>query len=130
MGNRVTVSISSHEFGSPINIYSHWAGNSVYQVITDTLAASQRIGDGSYLTAQLIQAVFSEYGYDGKLSFGVWSGEVSTDNWDDNPTMYVDTDNGSWRIGDGDWNDRDTPLEDVWSCDCADCREEEGDVSF
>ena len=125
MGDRVTVSISSKDHETPINIYSHWSGNSVYQVVTDTLASSDRIGDGSYLTAQIIHAVFTEYGYDGKLSFGVWSGEVSSDNWDDNPTMFVDADNGQWRIGDGemDWQDKDTPLEDVWSCECADCRE-------
>lgn len=126
MGNRVTVSISSQEHEAPINIYAHWAGNSVYQVITDTLASSDRIGDASYLTAQLIHAVFAEYGYDGKLSFGVWSGEF-TESTDDNDPMFVDADTGQWRIGDGemDWQDKDTPLEDLWSCDCADCREDE-----
>lgn len=121
MGNRVTVSISSHEFGSPVNIYGHWAGDGVYQTVLDALLASQRIGDGSYLTAQIINAVFREMDYNGKDSFGVWSGEVSADTWDDNQPMFVDADTGQWRIGDSEWNDRDTPLEDVYLCDCEDC---------
>jgi hypothetical protein len=126
MGNRVTVSISGKDHEAPVNIYGHWAGDGVYQIVTDTLAASQRIGDGSYLTAQLIHAIFSEMGYNGKDSFGVWSGEVSSDNWDDNQPMFVDADTGQWRIGDSKWNDKGTPLEDVYLCECEDCRAEMG----
>lgn len=125
MGNRVTVSISSQEHESPINIYAHWAGDEVYQVVTDTLASSDRIGDASYLSAQIAHAIFTEFGYDGKLGFGIWTGEV-TDLGDDNDPMFVDADTGQWRIGNGemDWQDKDAPLEDVYSCECADCRVE------
>ena len=116
MGNRVTVNISSREFESPINIYSHWSGDEIYPVIQDVLQMSDRIGDGSYLTAQLINAVFTQLGYDGKLGFGVWSAELEADRWDDNPTMFVDADTGKWRIGDGemDWQDRETYVSEVF----------------
>jgi hypothetical protein len=113
MGNRVTVSISTQEHEAPINIYSHWDGDEIYPIVQRALEDSDRIGDGSYLTAQLVQAIFTGLGYDGKLGFGVWSGEIAPDNWDDNPAMYVDADAGLWRIGDGDWHARTARVDDV-----------------
>ena len=115
MGNRVTVSIRSQEHEAPINIYSHWSGDEIYPVIQDVLQMSDRIGDASYLTAQLIHAVFTQLGYDGKLGFGIWTGDPDEDGWRDNETMYVNADEGKWRIGDEmDWQDRETYISEVF----------------
>jgi hypothetical protein len=114
MGNRVTVSISSKDHEAPINIYAHWAGEDIYLIVQDALAVSERIGDGSYLTAQIIHRVFTMLGYDGRTSFGVWSGEF-IESGDDNDPMFVDADTGKWRIGNGemDWQDKDARVGDV-----------------
>lgn len=114
MGNRVTVSISSQEHESPINIYAHWAGDEIYNVVIYALDNSKRIGDASYLSAQIIHAIFQDLGYDGKESFGVWSGDP-TDLGDDNDTLFIDADLGKWRLGNGemDWRDRTERLEAV-----------------
>jgi hypothetical protein len=114
MGNRVTVSISSQEHEAPINIYAHWAGDEIYPVVQNALEDSDRIGDASYLSAQIIHAIFADLGYDGKLSFGVWTGEF-TESGDDNDPMFVDADTGKWRIGNGemDWQDKDTRIDEV-----------------
>lgn len=120
MGNRVTVNIASREFESPINIYSHWAGAEIYPVVQEVLATSDRIGDGSYLTAQIVHAVFTQLGYDGKLGFGLWAAELEADRWDDNPSMFVDADTGMWRFDEeSDWYDRTTRINEIM-----------GDVSF
>lgn len=105
MGDRVTVSIESQEFDSPINIYGHWAGTDIYPVVQGVLASSSRIGDGPYLAAQIVSAVFTQLGYDGKLGFGVWAGS-DVPLVDDNPTMFVDADTGKWRVGEMEWADR------------------------
>lgn len=111
MGNRVTVSISA-DHTEPVNIYAHWAGDQIYSLVQEVLEISDRIGDGSYLTAQIINAVFTQSGYDGSTGFGIWAGEASALN-DDNPTMFVDAMTGTWRIGDSDWYDRTDRVGDV-----------------
>jgi len=114
MGNRVTVSISSQEHESPINIYAHWAGDEIYPIVQDVLGNSHRIGDASYLSAQIIHGIFTQLGYDGELGFGVWTGEVY-DLGDDNDPMFVDADTGKWRIGNGsmDWQNASTRIDEV-----------------
>lgn len=112
MGNRVTVSISGKDHEAPVNIYSHWDGEEIYPIVQQALEDSDRIGDNSYLTAQLVHAILNGLGYDGKLGFGVWSGEIG-ESWDDNPTMFVDAENGAWRIGDGEWHNRTTRVDEV-----------------
>jgi hypothetical protein len=121
MGDRVTVSISSQEHEAPINIYAHWAGEDIYPIVQDVLENSQRVGDASYLSAQIIYQVFTQLGYDGRNSFGVWSGEF-TESGDDNDPMFVDADTGKWRIGNGemDWQDKDTRIDEV-STICSEC---------
>lgn len=112
MGNRVTVTITGKDHDAPINLYAHWAGSEVYPVVQEVLSITDRLGDSSYLTAQIIHAVFTQLGYDGRSSFGVWAGERG-ESWDDNPTMYVDTDSGEWKIGDGEWHRREDNVGDV-----------------
>lgn len=123
MGNRVTVSLESQEHEAPINIYAHWAGDDIYSIVQQALENSDRIGDASYLSAQVIHAVFTNLGYNGRTSFGIWTGsDVPLE--DDNPTMFVDLDTGKWRIGQMDWQDRSTAVHEALSAECAEC----GDV--
>lgn len=112
MGNRVTVSIESAEFDSPVNIYGHWVGEEIYPVVQQALESSDRIGDGSYLVAEIIHAVFDGFGYIGKLGFGVWAGS-DVPLVDDNPTMFVDADTGKWRVGEMEWQTRYTRVDEV-----------------
>ena len=112
MGNRVTISLTSQEHETPVNIYAHWAGDEIYPVVQQALEESGRVGDASYLSAQIIHAVFTKLSYDGHNSFGIWTGEADGLT-DDNDTMFVDLDNGTWRIGERDWQHRETRIDEV-----------------
>jgi len=107
MGDRVHVFLESSSFPNPIEVYSFSAGEEVYDPVKEILATSSCIGDSAYLTAQIINAVFTSLGYDGKLSFGVSSvaDPYEAASWADNPSMYVNLDDGSYQIGD-DLSDR------------------------
>ena len=58
-----------------------------------------RIGDPSYLTAQLFYRFSQLGGYEGKLGFGIDAYDDHGEGLDDNPPVYVDADSGDWRIG-------------------------------
>ena len=101
MGNRSVITIKSDSLPYPIHFYGHWSG-------TDNLAAVQavlssgnaRIGDASYLAAQIFSSFALEFGgYDGNLGFGIDTGEFD-EEWLDNPTVYVDADNGDYTYQD------------------------------
>jgi len=102
MGNRVYVFLESQDFPNPIAVYAHYAGEDIYEPVASILATTDRIGDSSYLTAQIINAVFTSLGYDGKLSFGVSAvaDPYEAAAWADNPSMYVNLDTGTCQIGD------------------------------
>jgi hypothetical protein len=99
MGNRSMIVIESEQFVSPINLYGHWSGSTNVTAVENVLARSGRIGDPSYLTAQLFHE-FSKLGnYDGELSFGIDCFGYSDSDWLNSETIYVNADNGQTSMG-------------------------------
>lgn len=98
MGNRAFIQVESKEFLAPIIFYGHWSGDENLDAVRNVLARSTRIGDASYLAAQIFQEFANTLGaYDGELGFGIASGEIS-DAWTDAPTVYVDADTGAYTV--------------------------------
>jgi hypothetical protein len=100
MGNRSLIVVRAENLGEQeIRFYGHWSGTDNVEAVRNVLARSGRVGDPSYLTAQF----FHEFsvnlgGYDGELSFGIYTAEVDSDEgWIDSPTVYVNADNGNYE---------------------------------
>lgn len=96
MGDRSAIVIHSKQFKTPITLYGHWSGEQNIEAVKNVLARTTRVGDPSYLTAQIFYEFSTRLGsYDGDLSFGIDT--FGTDNLGiamDNPTIYVDADTG------------------------------------
>lgn len=100
MGNRSLIVIRSKDFdNNEIRFYGHWSGTDNVQAVRNVLARTGRVGDSSYLTAQLFHEFSVNLGsYDGELSFGIYTAEPESDEgWIDSPTVYVNADNGSYE---------------------------------
>lgn len=98
MGNRSYIQVDSKEFLAPIVFYGHWSGTDNLEAVRNVLERSTRIGDSSYLAAQIFHEFATTLGaYDGELSFGISSGEVN-DAWVNASTVYVNADTGEYRV--------------------------------
>lgn len=99
MGDRSWIQIQSKEFATPLAFYGHWSGENNLKSVLKVLNRTTRIGDPGYLAAQ----IFAEFAreYDGELGYGIYVADI-TGEWEDNPTIYVDADDGSYRIEDQD----------------------------
>lgn len=75
MGDRSVIRIESERFPEPISIYGHWSGRSNLEAVRRVLAKTDRVGDPSYLTAQLFYEFAVQLGgYKGELGFGIGFG--------------------------------------------------------
>lgn len=101
MGDRSAIIIESERFATPITLYGHWSGRDNITAVASVLETTDRVGDPSYLTAQLFYKFAVELGkYDGNLSFGIdaFGGDpLDTDKAMDNDTIIVNADKGTWR---------------------------------
>lgn len=97
MGDRSFIQVSSENFQTPITIYGHYAGTTNIDAVRDVLSTTDRIGDPSYLVAQLFHR-FSvvEGGYTGGTGYGIDSNGYDPESVADNPTVYVDADSGEY----------------------------------
>lgn len=100
MGNRSYIQVDSKQFELPIVLYGHWSGEDNVVAVQNVLARTGRIGDPSYLTAQLFYEFARLGDYDGELSFGIDMGEVGG-AWLDAPTVYVNADTGEAKYYNG-----------------------------
>lgn len=96
MGNRAVITIKSDE--GEISLYGHWSGDDNLTAVRSVLARTDRIGNPSYLTAQL----FHEFavvrgGFDGGLGFGITIGDIDGD-WLDVPTVIVNAETGEYCL--------------------------------
>lgn len=101
MGDRSYIQISSKDFKTPIALYGHYSGLDNLEAVKNVLARTSRIGDPSYLTAQIFYEFAKLGNYDGEYSFG-----IDTFNSDpkygenpysiNNPTIYVNADTGEY----------------------------------
>lgn len=99
MGNRSLIVIESEQFASPITLYGHWSGAENLAAVAEVLGKTDRVGDPSYLTAQIFYEFAVVRGkYDGTLSFGIDTFGVPTDSAGmDTDTVFVNADTGEWR---------------------------------
>jgi hypothetical protein len=98
MGDRATIHITSEQFDAPIELYGHWSGTDNAKAVANVLERTGRIGDPSYLTAQLFYEYAKLGNYDGELSFGIRAVNAEpNDTYDDNPVVVVNADTGSVR---------------------------------
>ena len=98
MGDRASIIVGSKQFASPISLYGHWSGQDNLTAVQNVLARTTRVGDPSYLTAQLFHEFAINLGsYDGHLSFGIgaWGGQ-DDGLFDDNLPVFVNADTGEF----------------------------------
>jgi hypothetical protein len=96
MGDRATIHITSEQFDAPIELYGHWSGTDNAKAVANVLERTGRIGDPSYLTAQLFYEYAKLGNYNGELSFGIRAIKAEpNDTYDDNPVVVVNADIGS-----------------------------------
>ena len=94
MGDRSLIVIESESLTEPVWLYGHYAGEDNLVAVKSVLARTDRLGDPSYLTAQLFyEFAVTLGGYDGNLGFGIGTGSVSLYEGD-NPTVYLNADTG------------------------------------
>lgn len=96
MGDRSFIQVSSKDFLTPITFYGHWSGEQNLEAVRNVLERTGRIGDVSYLTAQIFYEFAQLGGYDGELSFGIDAFGGDSSIFADNPTVYVDADTGEY----------------------------------
>jgi len=90
MGDRSRIIVKSESFIEPIHLYGHWSGRDNLSAVATVLSKTDRIGDPSYLTAQLFYefAVFQN-SYDGNLGFGISVQTADDYLGDDNPPIII-----------------------------------------
>lgn len=96
MGARSYIQVSAKEFATPITFYGHWSGEENLEAVRNVLSRSGRIGDVSYLTAQIFYEFAKLGNYDGELSFGIDAFGSSPEALADYPTVYVNADTGEY----------------------------------
>lgn len=99
MGDRSLIVVKAEAFKVPIAFYGHWSGEDNLEAVRNVLLTTDRIGDVSYLTAQLFHEFSVKLGqYDGKLSFGIDTFDSGDDTFMDNPTVIVNADTGEYEV--------------------------------
>ena len=98
MGNRAYIQIDSKRLETPIILYGHWSGDDNLTAVKNVLERTDRIGDASYLAAQIFyEFAFTLGSYDGGLGFGIDTGHLSSEMGNvDN--VYVNADTGEYRV--------------------------------
>ena len=97
MGNRAFIQIDSERLETPVILYGHWSGEDNLTAVKNVLERTNRIGDPSYLTAQ----IFYEFaiglgGYTGELGFGIESGHLAGNEDSNVPSVSVNADTGEY----------------------------------
>jgi hypothetical protein len=100
MGNRSYIQIDSKQLQTPIIFYGHWSGDDNLTAVKNVLARTTRIGDPTYLAAQIFFEFATLGNYDGELSFGIDTGHLAGEEWANVPNVVVDADSGLYSLGD------------------------------
>ena len=98
MGNRAFIQVESERFVEPLVFYGHWSGETNVAAVQSVLERTDRVGDPSYLSAQIFHEFTKLGGYEGGTGFGIWVGRVTAEDWADNPTVVINADTGEMRI--------------------------------
>jgi hypothetical protein len=97
MGDRSNIVIreTSRQTENLVILYGHWAGDDNLTAVKNVLERTNRIGDITYLTAQIFFEFTRLGGYDGGLGFGLFVGTLDDIDETDNPAVIVDADTGA-----------------------------------
>jgi hypothetical protein len=101
MGNRAFIQVESENLETPIIIYGHWSGEDNLAAVQNVLATTDRVGDPSYLAAQLFYEFAVKLGsYTGELGFGISTGHLGGGDWEwaDVPSVLVNADTGEYSL--------------------------------
>lgn len=98
MGDRSYIVVNSKSFDAPVVFYGHWSGTDNLAAVQNVLARTDRVGDPSYLAAQIFYEFSTLGSYDGNLSFGISAWADISDTWNNNPTVFVDADTGELTV--------------------------------
>ena len=101
MANRSLIVIRSKEFGdNEIRFCGHHSGADNFKAVQNVMARTVRVGDPSYLTAQLFHEFSVKLGaYDGEMSFGIQLAQTGSDEGQiDTPTVYLNCDFGYYEF--------------------------------
>jgi hypothetical protein len=113
MGNRSNIVIreTASQKDNFVILYGHWAGDDNLTAVETVLKRTDRIGDSTYLTAQIFHEFITQSGrdYDG-LGFGLWVGDMESIDEDDNPAVIVDADTGAITYRGETYTVKDNPL--------------------
>jgi hypothetical protein len=97
MGDRSNIVIreTASQKDNFVILYGHWAGDDNLTAVRNVLEKTDRIGDSTYLTAQIFYEFTRLGNYDGGLGFGLWVGDMESIDEADNPAVIVDSDTGA-----------------------------------
>lgn len=98
MGDRSHIVIRNSNPADTITLYGHWAGTTNIDAVRSVMSRTKRLGDISYLTAELFYefaVVEGKYTGVGFGSYGMWAGG-DDGVWADNPSVYVNADDGTF----------------------------------
>lgn len=101
MGDRASIIIKSKEQERSIQLYGHWAGTTNLEAVEIFLNSHPRLGDAGYFAAGLFKAFTELNDWDGNLNFGIHvvpEGQSLYMGWEDNPTVIVDADTGTYEV--------------------------------
>ena len=97
MGNRAFIQIDSKHLQTPVILYGHWSGEDNLTAVKNVLERTTRIGDPSYLAAQIFYEFATVLGnYDGELSFGIDTGYLAGSEDSNVPSVFVNADTGEY----------------------------------
>lgn len=100
MGNRAYIQIESERFSTPVILYGHWSGEDNILAVRNVLRRTDRIGDPTYLAAQIFYEFAVNLGsYRGELGFGIDSYDGDIMHLGDVDTVYVNADTGVYSYG-------------------------------
>jgi hypothetical protein len=97
MGNRAFIQIDSKRLETPVILYGHHSGEDNLTAVKNVLERTDRIGNPSYLTAQIFyEFAMNLGGYTGELGFGIDSGHLAGNEDRDVPSVFVNADTGEY----------------------------------
>lgn len=116
MGNRAYIQVESKRLETPVIFYGHWSGEDNLTAVRNVLERTTRIGDASYLAAQLFfEFAVAIGGYTGDLGFGIETGSLNGTEWADVPNVIVNADTGEYAVNGIVYTDFAVANENAWS---------------
>lgn len=125
MGDRSHIVIRTSNPADTITLYGHWAGTTNIDAVRSVMGRTKRVGDISYLTAELfyefavVEGKYTGVGFD---SYGIWVGD-DDGAWADQPTVYVNAEDGTFDY-EGETEEGEEEEDHIENCPCFECQKQ------